>query len=76
MRARTRARVGIYVRLSEVRPGEEAVSLETQEQDARTFAARKGWKVAEVYTDAGRSAWSDTPGRPAFDRMLGSFTIG
>jgi hypothetical protein len=25
--------IGIYVRLSEVRPGQEAVSLDTQEQD-------------------------------------------
>lgn len=30
--------IGVYVRLSEVRPGEEAVSLDTQEQDARTLA--------------------------------------
>jgi site-specific DNA recombinase len=62
--------VGIYVRLSEVRPGEEAVSLETQEADARTYAKRKGWRVAEVYRDAGRSAWSDDRERPSFNRML------
>jgi site-specific DNA recombinase len=65
-----RTRVGIYVRLSEVRPGEEAVSLDTQEQDARAFTKRKGWVVAEVYKDAGRSAWSDSRDRPAFDKML------
>jgi len=68
--------VGIYVRLSEVRPGDEAVSLKTQEADARAFAERKGWAVAEVYRDAGRSAWSDTRDRPAFDRMLADLEAG
>jgi site-specific DNA recombinase len=70
MTSRTKTPVGIYVRLSEVRPGEEAVSLDTQEHDARALAKRKGWKVADVYMDAGRSAWSDARERPAFDRML------
>ena len=68
--------VGIYIRLSEVRPGDEAVSLKTQEADARAFAERKGWSVAEVYRDAGRSAWSDTRDRPAFDRMLADLEAG
>ncbi len=71
--------VGIYIRLSEVRPGEEAVSLGTQEVDCRALAKRKGWKVAEVYKDAGRSAWSDSRERPSFDRMLSDLearTIG
>jgi len=68
--------IGIYVRLSEVRPGEEAVSLDTQEADCRALAKRKGWKVAEVYRDAGRSAWSDTRERPAFDRMLADLEAG
>jgi DNA invertase Pin-like site-specific DNA recombinase len=68
--------IGIYLRLSEVRPGEDAVSLKTQEADCRTFAKRKGWAVAEVYRDAGRSAWSDTRDRPAFDRMLGDLDAG
>lgn len=68
--------VGIYVRLSEVRPGEEAVSLDTQEQDARAFAERKGWKVGDVYRDAGRSAWKDGRERPAFDAMLADLEAG
>jgi DNA invertase Pin-like site-specific DNA recombinase len=69
-------KVGVYLRLSEVKPGEEAVSLETQEQDAREFAKRKGWKVAEVYRDAGRSAWADDRDRPAFRRMLDDLDAG
>jgi DNA invertase Pin-like site-specific DNA recombinase len=69
--------VGIYVRLSEVRPGEETVSLDTQEQDARALASRKGWEVApEVYRDAGRSAWQDNRERPAFDAMLADLEAG
>src|ERR671930_2816257 len=69
--------VGIYVRLSEVRPGEETVSLDTQEQDARARASRKGWEVApEVYRDAGRSAWQDGRERPAFDAMLADLEAG
>jgi site-specific DNA recombinase len=76
MTTRTKAPVGIYVRLSEVRPGEEAISLDTQEHDARALANRKGWKVAEVYKDAGRSAWSDARERPAFDRMVADLDAG
>jgi site-specific DNA recombinase len=72
----TTRNVGIYVRLSEVRPGEKAVSLATQEADARSFAKRKGWKAAEVYRDAGRSAWADTRDRPAFDAMLADLEAG
>jgi site-specific DNA recombinase len=68
--------IGIYVRLSEVRPGEEAVSLDTQEHDCRALAKRKGWKVAEVYKDRGRSAWSDLRDRPAFDKMLADLEVG
>jgi site-specific DNA recombinase len=68
--------VGIYVRLSEVRPGEEAVSLDTQEADCKALAKRKGWKVAEVYKDRGRSAWSDSRDRPAFDKMLTDLEAG
>jgi DNA invertase Pin-like site-specific DNA recombinase len=70
MTNRARTAVGIYARLSEIRPGEEPVSLDTQEQDCRALVKRKGWKVAEVYTDAGRSAWSDDRDRPSFARML------
>jgi site-specific DNA recombinase len=62
--------VGIYVRLSEARPGEEAVSLKTQEADARALAKRKGWRIVDVYRDSGRSAWADGRERPAFDRMI------
>jgi site-specific DNA recombinase len=68
--------MGIYVRLSEVRPGEEPISLETQEGDCSALARRKGWKVTKVYTDAGRSAWSDKRDRPAFDRMLSDLEHG
>jgi site-specific DNA recombinase len=68
--------IGIYVRLSEVRPGEEAVSLVTQEADCRKLAKRKGWKVAQIYRDAGRSAWSDSRDRPGFDKMLVDLEAG
>jgi site-specific DNA recombinase len=68
--------VGLYVRLSEVRPGDEPIALETQEADARELAHRRGWHVAEVYRDAGRSAWADSRERPAFDRMVGDLEEG
>lgn len=68
--------IGVYIRLSEVRPGEEAVSLDTQLADCRALAKRKGWGVAEVYRDAGRSAWSDSRERPAFDKMLADLEAG
>jgi ribosomal protein S17 len=56
MTTRTKTAVGIYVRLSEVRPGEKAVSLDTQEADCRRLAKGKGWRVAGIYKDRGRSA--------------------
>jgi DNA invertase Pin-like site-specific DNA recombinase len=62
--------------LSEVRPGEEAVSLATQEADCRELAQRKGWKVERVYKDAGHSAWSDKRDRPAFARLLADLEAG
>jgi DNA invertase Pin-like site-specific DNA recombinase len=68
--------VAVYIRLSEARPGEEAVNLKTQEGDALSFGKRKGWKIAEVYKDAGRSAWRDGRDRPAFDRMLADLDEG
>jgi site-specific DNA recombinase len=68
--------IGIYVRLSEVRPGEEAVSLKTQEVDARALARRKGWRVEKVYKDSGRSAWSDNRERPAFEELLADLEAG
>ena len=69
-------RVAIYVRLSEVRPGDEAISLETQEADCRALVERKGWEVAGVYRDAGRSAWADDRDRPAFTEMLAELEAG
>ena len=42
----------------------------------RALAKRKGWAVADVYRDAGRSAWQDGRERPAFDRMLADLEAG
>lgn len=69
-------RTAIYVRLSEVRPGEEAVSLATQETDCRALLERKGWSIEQIYRDAGRSAWQDNRDRPAFTELLQALDAG
>jgi DNA invertase Pin-like site-specific DNA recombinase len=68
--------VGVYVRLSDIREGVEAVSLRTQETDCRALAKRKGWTVVKVFKDPGRSAWKDNRDRPAFADMLAALEAG
>ena len=52
------------------------MSLDTQERDCRDLIERKGWAVATVYRDAGRSAWRDDRDRPAFAELLQALDAG
>ncbi|MDP9335910.1 MAG: recombinase family protein [Actinomycetota bacterium] len=63
------ATAAIYTRLSQDRDGTKG-GTERQEKDCRALCKREGLKVATVYTDDDRSAYSGKP-RPAFERMLG-----
>jgi site-specific DNA recombinase len=51
-------------------------SLDTQGTQLRDWAAREGWEVIEVYTDAGRSAFRKVEGREAFLRMIDDAEAG
>ncbi len=61
-------KVAIYTRLSQDRDGTKT-STARQEADCRALAKSRGWKVAEVFTDSGLSAFNGKD-RPAFRRML------
>lgn len=66
-------RAAVYVRISVDRPGE--VSTEVQESACRALCAGRGWRVADVYLDRGRSAYRDVE-RPAYQRMLADVEAG
>jgi DNA invertase Pin-like site-specific DNA recombinase len=57
----------IYCRVS-TEEQTENLSLPTQRQRCMEFCVRRGWRVSEVFEDAGKSA--KTAQRPAFQRML------
>jgi site-specific DNA recombinase len=61
----------IYTRLSQVRPGDRAISLETQEADCRACAKGLGYGRVEVFTEAGKSASAYANGdRPVWSELL------
>lgn len=63
-------RAAIYLRVSSPRQ-KDGVSLGDQESICRDYAARAGWSVAAVYTEAGRSAFTERmEKRAAFQQML------
>jgi hypothetical protein len=57
----------IYVRVS---TDQQAHSVETQTRELWQIAERRGWVVAEVYTDEGISGAKGRDKRPALDAML------
>lgn len=65
---------GIYVRISTDRP--EETSTSTQEQRCREYATSRGWHIAEVYIDRGRSAFKTNGKRPALDRLMADVESG
>lgn len=69
-------RVGIYVRLSQDREGNE-LGVERQRGDCMERAAREGWTVVETYQDNDISASSkSTKARPDYARMLADADAG
>lgn len=61
-------RVVIYVRISKDR--NDQTSTGSQEKEARSFAASKGWEVVSVCKDEGRSAYKKHVKRPGFDQAM------
>ena len=58
-------RAAIYVRVST-----DKQTIENQVAALRQVAERRGWKVAEQYSDAGISGAKGREGRPGLDQML------
>lgn len=64
----------IYARIS-FDPSAQALGVERQVEDCKREAGRRGWHIAEVYVDNGRSAFSGKP-RPEYDRMMADVADG
>jgi len=58
-------RAAIYVRVST-----DKQTIDNQVQVLRQIAERRGWQVAEQYSDAGISGSKGRDGRPGLDQML------
>lgn len=64
----------IYVRISKDR--DDQMSTEIQEQRCREYAHGRGWSVARVYADVGRSAFKRNVNRPQLDELLSDADTG
>ena len=62
------ARAAIYVRVSTARQADHDLSLPDQVAQCRAYCERKGWEVAEVFSEPGASALDDE--RPIFQEMI------
>ena len=63
-------RVGIYLRISEDRDGEQTAT-KRQRADCRRYAKSHGWEAVDVFEDVDVSAFKSVR-RPEFERMLGA----
>ncbi len=62
-------------RISLDRDGQQTATAR-QMQDAREFAARRGWEIADVFEDVDLSAFDLRKKRPEFERMLAALSSG
>lgn len=68
-------RVGIYVRVSDDRKGEE-LAIVRQEKTCRAIAVKNKWKVVEVYRDNDISASQTKKARKAYQQLLADLQSG
>lgn len=73
-KVRKGTRAVIYVRISLDRDNE--TSTTTQEAECRAYAQLKGWDVAGVFVDAGRSGFKEDTPRPEYDKALSMVLTG
>ncbi|WP_424936701.1 MULTISPECIES: recombinase family protein [Bacteria] len=66
--------VDLYLRLSIDKEGKD--SIERQEADLRSWAAREGLTVRKVWRDAGKSGYQRGVKRPSFDAAVDAVTSG
>ena len=64
----------IYARISSDREGLQ-LGVQRQIEDCEALADRRGWHVAQVYTDDDISAYKARP-RPAYQRLLADLRSG
>jgi DNA invertase Pin-like site-specific DNA recombinase len=64
-------RVAVYLRVST-----GGQTTENQRRELAAVAKQRGWKVVEVYEDAGVSGTKGRDKRPSFDRLLKDATRG
>jgi len=64
----------VYCRISKDRTG-ESLGVARQEADCRAWCERRGWPVAEIFTDNDVSAYSGKR-RPAFESMVEGIKAG
>lgn len=67
-------RAALYLRISEDKAGERA-GVERQRTDCEALCASRGWKVAGVYEDNDRSAYSGRE-RPEYTRLVSAVAAG
>ncbi|MBM4415220.1 MAG: recombinase family protein [Chloroflexi bacterium] len=63
------ARIGVYLRISEDRDGQQTAT-DRQREDCLRFAASRGWEITDVSEDVDFSAYKRGVRRPEFERML------
>ena len=62
-------KAAIYIRVSTLNQAENGESLDLQKERLSSYAQSQGWKISEVYEDAGLSGGSSN--RPAFQKLIG-----
>lgn len=61
-------RAALYSRVSSEEQAQEGYSLEGQAERLRSYASARGWKVADLYVDAGMTATNTK--RDAYQKMI------
>jgi DNA invertase Pin-like site-specific DNA recombinase len=67
-------KAAIYCRVSTDEQAEHGTSLSTQEERCRSHVEVQGWKLVEIFTDAGESGIKSS--RPALDRLMAACRRG
>lgn len=71
---RNQDRYGVYVRISEDRPGIET-STRTQEKESREFGDRNSWQYVDTFSDVGISAYKGKR-RPGLESAIRAIETG
>jgi len=67
-------KAAIYCRVSTDEQAEHGTSLTTQEERSRAHVKAQGWRLVEVFVDAGESGTKNS--RPALDRLMAACSRG